>query len=404
MPDLSAYIDFNVVLDKSGGSPIVKFVDPDHYPAGVDITLTGIFSITQPDGITLTGNFTSPDVFWTGTALSQPTKALRLNLASGFQNGSYTVTYTARATGYTQTVLTKVFTLTYTAPTLVITPGFDEFKPQITVTDATTYTQTGFTNTGTVRTWTATIRSVLGTNQNIAGAGTVFDMNYGGNYYDSYYDVTLTAVITYQLTAANSYVTTVDKLILSGTYQAQIPPTLVQLLASLTALKAQVDAAILNCNNYVALQETYQLAEVIYSHLIFRGRLSDFAGLADWVWQLQKIFNNNTIPAYTNTNGVIPVYDWGVGNPTWTSISGKPVTTRFAWLVGTGGFPLAGATTLVDPALVGFNVRMWRGGLAQQPSNPGTGNTYFTKLINSNTVTFPALVAGEEIIIETIPL
>jgi len=83
-------------------------------------------------------------------------------------------------------------------------------------------------------------------------------------------------------------------------------------------------------------------------------------------------------------------------------------TTQFMWVVGGpsnfGGAPAAGATTLVNAALVGVKVRMSRNGLWQMGLNPLTGNTYYTKILANDFVTFSAALAnGEELIVETIP-
>jgi hypothetical protein len=130
--DLSAYIDFSVQLDKSVDPALVRLTDPDNYPAGVGIYIRGVFSVTQPDGISVDGNFTSPDVYSSGGQLVVATKELRLaSDGVALQNGLYTITYTVQCTGYTDTVLTKAFTLDYASPSVIITPLKDVFTPQI---------------------------------------------------------------------------------------------------------------------------------------------------------------------------------------------------------------------------------------------------------------------------------
>jgi hypothetical protein len=67
--------------------------------------------------------------------------------------------------------------------------------------------------------------------------------------------------------------------------------------------------------------------------------------------------------------------------------------------------PGNGATTLTTALLAGFLVRVSRGGQWQLGINPLSGNTYYTKNLADNFVTFSqALSTGEEIIVETIPL
>lgn len=103
------------------------------------------------------------------------------------------------------------------------------------------------------------------------------------------------------------------------------------------------------------------------------------------------------------------------GTVNWSDIVGKPQTYQFYWVVGgTNNFstlpgppvpPIAGASTLVSSLLAGYAVRVSRNTAYQMGINPANGNTYFTKNVADSFVTFsPALAAGEEMIVETIPL
>src|ERR1700679_3453317 len=103
------------------------------------------------------------------------------------------------------------------------------------------------------------------------------------------------------------------------------------------------------------------------------------------------------------------------GSVAWTSITGKPSTIQFmfvvggpnnfASIVGAPAVPVAGAGDMVTALLSTFAVRMSRNGLWQMGLNTLGGNSSPTKWQASNTIAFfPALAPGEEIIIETIPL
>lgn len=379
--------------------------DTGTYPGGVAPTLIGYFIITQPDGVTVTGSFGSPDISWTGSSLSQANKELRLNNSNGFQQGNYQITYWVRETGYTDTMLTKTFNLNYIPPSLSISNTLNEFTPDLSVSDQTSYSQTGFTFISANQSWAANINSVLGTGQNISGNGYTFDLNYQGGYYDSIYTITLTSQPQYQLNSPANWVTIIDKIVLTVVYQAQIPPTLVQLQAGLTLLKQQLDAAVNDCNTYPGLLSNYNLASSIYDNLVRRGQANDLSGLDAYVWQLQTIFNNNVVPTYLNTNGLIPPYNWGSGSGTvsWINITGKPSTILVEWLVGAGGFPGNGATVYTDARLVGIPINqllVFRNDLPQYAANQSDGNTYFTKVTGNNFITFSqALTTGERIII-----
>jgi hypothetical protein len=101
--------------------------------------------------------------------------------------------------------------------------------------------------------------------------------------------------------------------------------------------------------------------------------------------------------------------------PTFASIINKPATIQFMFVVGgpnnfasipgAPAVPVAGDSSMTTNLLVGFNVRMSRNGLWQEGFNPLDGNTFYTKVTAANIINWSGpLGAGEEIIIETIPL
>lgn len=412
MADLSQYINFTVALDKRQSPAQFRVYDQSNYPPGVAQTIAGILTITQPDGITVSNtNFSNPNIFWDGSGLPPSIQELRLDTSGSFQRGGtgYIIIYTVRAPGYTDTVLTKTFSLQYNPPIVLISNNFDIFTPNLSVQDVTYYNQPSATLFNFARDWTAAIISVEGTTVNTTGTGQVFSLTVNGTYYDSIYNITLTVFPIYTLTNY-PFVTFIDNLATAATYYAQIPPTLAALLASLTTLKAQVDAAICDCNIYQVLLARYTLASNIYSQLIYRGQSGSLAGLATYVYQLEKIFNNNVNPTYVNTNTEIPAYNWGggAGSVTWTDITGKPSTITVEWTVGAVGFPGVGATVYTDSRLTGIfvaQVNVIRNGIPQFNSNQSDGDTYFTKFTADGFLTFsPALAALEKIIIQILPL
>lgn len=357
MANLSAYIDFNVTLQKSASSSSMVLSDPDNYPAGVDINLLGYFVITQPDNITITGSFAFPDISWTGSALSTATKQLRLRATGGFQQGTYTIVYHVSAPGYDETVLTKTFDLSYTTPELELTDNFDVFTPALSVTDDTDYIQSGMDLVSVTRAWEATIISVEGTNQDVNGSTQTFDLAYLGSYYDSQYDVSLTATVTYTLASPDDWVTIIDIIEEEVIYYAFIPPSIIELLEMLTTYKAEIDAANCICgtgcvDNCTTLKNTYSLAVSIYTHIVERGRNGQTDGLDAYVLQLQKLLSNCVTPDYDNTNEAIPAYDWGSGG------SGTNFTFFKQMVVGSGvnNAPADGATTYTDALLVSKSV------------------------------------------------
>lgn len=359
MANLSAYIDFEISLNKGNGTSSMVLNDPNNYPVGVDATFKGYFVITQPDGLTLTGNFISPDIYAGGGGLVDATKQLRLKSNGGFQQGEYSITYHAIALGYDETTLTKTFELNYTTPTLSITQNFDVFTPNLSVTDNTDYTQAGMTLQSTAWQWEATIISVEGTNQDISATTQSFDLSYLGSYYDSRYDVSLAVTVEYLLETPDDWVSIVDIISWDETYYAFIPPTIAELLEMLTSYKATVDAGHCICgpgcvDNCTQLKATYSLAVSIYTHIVERGRAGETTGLDAYVIQLQKLLSNCVTPAYTNTNEAIPPYDWG-------STGGGSFTFFKQMIVGSGvnNAPADGATNYTDPLLIGKSVMVY---------------------------------------------
>jgi hypothetical protein len=128
----------------------------------------------------------------------------------------------------------------------------------------------------------------------------------------------------------------------------------------LTAYKATVDAAHCICgpgcaDNCTPLKNTYSLAVSIYTHIVERGRQGITTGLDLYVIQLQKLLSNCVTPTYTNTNEVIPAYDWG-------SSSTVGVFAFFKQMIvgsGVNNAPAPGATTYTDALLVNKSVQVF---------------------------------------------
>lgn len=397
--DLSAYLSLAIILDKPNGQ--IRLVDNSAYPAGVAVTLKGNFtSIVQPDGISVGNtNFASPDVSWNGAALTQATYELRTNTVGGFQKGGYSITYTVKAPGYDDTTIIKTFNLNYQQPTAVITANLNNFLPNLSVQDSTLYAMSGFNLVGITDVWSAVINNVNGTVQNISGSGLTFSLAYTGLFYDANFNVTLNSTVSWTLINPDNWVTIIDSLSITQSFDSETPPSLVTLLGYMTFLKAQVDAAKCDCNTYPALLANYLLAMAVYTHLRYRGCNADYAGLSSYVYQLQKIFNNNVTPAVVHTDLPIPAYDWGCGGAgtvSWNNITGKPTTVIIQWTVGDAGFPANGATSITDARLVGFNVWILRNEIQE---------LRYTKALGSGTINFNvALTTGEQVYIQSVPL
>lgn len=400
MGNLSAYINFNAALDNSTGTPVIRITDVSNYPAGVAAQIAGnITALVQPDGISVgNSNFSSPDIHFVGSALTVAVYPMRLNTIGQFQKGGYLITYVVQCPGYDETTLTKTFNVSYTKPTLVIGNNFDIFTPVLTVSDNTTYSQSGLTLVGVDDEWSALINNVNGTNQNISGTGLVFDLNYLGLYYDANYAVTLQSIATWAV-SANPWVTLLAQVQLTQSFDSETPPSISSLRSSLAFLKAQQDAAFCDCNTYPRLHDQWLSADAIYFELKDRGCANDFAGLYLYVIQLQKIFNNGVTPTPAHTNMPIPAYDFGcaaAGSISWNDITGKPSTVIIEWTVGQIGFPGDGATAITDSRLIGYNVLILKNNIQELG---------FTKVLSSDTINLTTpLITDDVMYVQSIPL
>lgn len=365
MADLSAYVNFTFTIDKSGVSPVCLIADTSTYPAGVAATVTGFVKITQPDNVTRIPNFSVADISWNGTVLTVANIPYRLATNGAPQNGVYTVTYTVKAPGYSDTIVVKTLTLSFTEPAIIIAPLIDVFTPLIKVNDGTSFTQAGMTLTSSTRAWTVNIDLVGSTRNVITGNTATLDLKVGSSYYDALYTATLVYTFTYQLNGSNNWFYIVDKLTAMMQFDCYTPLTLSQLLTYLNTLKAA--AADLGTGVSEITKSQYIKAESIYEHMISRGQVGDLLGLQVYEQQLESIFLPYRAIPVPHSNAPIPIYVWAyplsvpsvtlpAGTPSWVAVAGTLVekfvviapTALTAFSIGTtpGGSDLWGPMTV----------------------------------------------------------
>lgn len=308
-------VQISIVLDKSGDTPVIRVTDTSTY-GGTATGITGIVKVKQPDGITVDGSFDTPDISYVGSALTVATKELRLANDANFQKGIYVITYTARHAGFDDTEITQDFTLIYKRPKGVITPNVDVFTPALKANDTTSYALTNFSLQSVVRSWEA--NSVPG--QILGGDVTQFDLSINGNYYDSKYDITLEAIISYLLDSASN-VSIVDKFSVDAEISTVVPLSLNSIFALINTYERSVGKANCSCKEeFCERKDNYIYAYTLFMNFMHRGTCGDKTGLIDLYNKLIAVLKGCAPTTPALTNAIIPTYNFGnfcgIGNVT----------------------------------------------------------------------------------------
>lgn len=306
MADLSAYISFAVEMDiRNKSLPVMVLTDNSVYPVGVDAGVSGIFEITQPDGGVYNGSWSSPDIVYSSGSLQPATIALRLATGMVLQPGVYTIKYTVDHSLYTPTVLTRTFTLAYTAPEQELTESFDVFTPALQYVDDTVYSAGGYTQSGLTRAWTA----VVGTVGTVVGAASTLNLAYSGNYYDAEYDITLVSECLFTSTSY-SYLSIREKLTANVVTDAYTPPSAAVLLGYLKTLKSRLDSLVDTCQRYDKAKADYEYAVVLYAHVKSRVCAGDTVNVYTYIQEILDILNYHSAISVSHTNTVIAAYNF----------------------------------------------------------------------------------------------
>lgn len=298
-------LNIAISLDKSGLVPVMQVTDTTAYSAGVANNITGILIITQPDGVSVTGNFSTPDIAYLSGALNASEKELRLAGDANFQKGSYTITYIVRHPSFDETTITKSFTVDYSKPKLVIASAFDVFTPNLKVNDTTNYSlpNPSCTLQSVVREWAAA--SAAG--NPVGGNVSQFDLSIANAYWDSEYTITLQSVISYTINAS-SYVTLIDLLAGNEVFDTIKPDALNTLFTSLTTYKNSIGNA---CKqDFPTRRANYTYAYTLFEHYKARGLCGDKADLVSMYTELKAVLNNGVTVPYTVTNTALVSYDF----------------------------------------------------------------------------------------------
>lgn len=375
-------MDFDVLLDFTQDKIILT--DTGSYAPGVEQTLKGIVKITQPDGITVEGNFAFPDIVWDGVSdLTKAAKELRRTAQGKPQQGQYIVVYEI-SDGVQISKKTQIFQLAYTRPEHIIKEQFDVFTPQLQVTDITDYAVGGFGLPNLQRSWIAQIGAPP---QTKTGTAVSFDLGIGGVYYDAKYSISLSTIALYTH-SSYLFLTVKDTFTTTHNTQANTPPSTDDLLKYVDAIKVRVDEKQPCGDDCCDEQCDYILAFTLYRHIrdrICKNQTAGEPALTDLIQQLLNIYYGY-VNDYVNKN--VPILPYATGDCGGISGGGGGASaTMLEFMVGvTSGAPVDGQSTFTLPALVDHNIVLFIGSILQSKLDNGFG-VMFSKPIASDTIT-----------------
>jgi len=185
----------------------------------------------------------------------------------------------------------------------------------------------------------------------ITGSSAIFDMVFGGSYYDANYVVTLTSSLLYTNTTYN-WLTVQETVTKTVSTYAETPPDVDEIVNEISDLKLALDQAINSCQVYDNIKAEFEFAQVLFLHIMDKVKIADMDNIYTDLKDLLRVLNNYQIPAYTPTNLPIPPYDISPFFPgaVWGGITGTITlqtdlvnyiatqisNTKFAFTIGDG--------------------------------------------------------------------
>jgi hypothetical protein len=369
-------ISFSARFDLTG---VPTLILTDTSTNGLTSTRVAAFDITQPDLYTRTGNILSPDMAAGVTTFSI---ALRLDSNGLPQCGTYNIVMTVKNTGYDNTTFTRNWVSQYVPVTLTITNNFDVFTPNLSVTDSTTYAVSNYNNGAITRAWNIT-SAATGT---LTGSGVTKSFIYSGKYYESNYTISLTSSLLYTHQVYTWF--TVNES-LSKTYTACIdaPPSVTELVSSISDLKTELNEAVNTCQTYDNIKADFEYAESLFMHIIDKIKTNDMDSIFTDLNDLLTVLANHQIPACNPTNIIIPPYDLSLySSVTWGSIGGSIVNQTD---VNLGTVTTNGSVT---------TNKITVGGVGLTGMTSGTGALYYNA--GANRVTVANYNSGGSVVFE----
>jgi hypothetical protein len=306
MSTLNGLISFAVKFDFTG-APTLVLTPSTTIPGGSQPYLVGYYDITQPDGITRSGSYDSPDLIWNGSGYDAFSIPLRLGSDQKYQKGEYIITLYAACDGYLPGTAARRWNMGYKPVAQTLENQFDCFIPSLKYEDTTNYQVSNYNITAATNAWSA-----VSTPGNPTGTSPVFDLAISGQYYDATYAITYIKNVSY-IHASKTWLTVDQRFTNNITAKSFIPASMNFLLTYLVAVKDALDAVTCCGQQKVDLYKIYSQADQLYMLMRARVCAQNTAGLADNFNEYYRITHNYQAPYYVNTNGVIPPYDFTTG-------------------------------------------------------------------------------------------
>lgn len=390
MSDLSNYIDFSVQFDLTGDKPVVVLTDTGNYPSGVSALVKGNFLITQPDMGTLGKmTFDDPNIEYTDGALTTYKYSPRAACDGVIQSGTWSITYTVKATGYDNTTMKKTFYVGYAAPKMSIEADFDVFTPLLQYKDTTDYTLSGFSSSVS-RSWKVVADTA---NFSLTGVNQIMSLQNSGNYFDSAYLATLNSTITWTSTKYD-WLTIKSKLTVNSTDYANTPPSCSDLMTQLSDYSISC-----GCNT----DKGYVTASMLLNTINKAMADESYDGLYGNIVRYEKIVLGSYNPV--NTGAVINAFVYDCGSVVKVSTASTAVIGGdvISFEVGDDGYPIDGSLTFTSAKLYKKTILVFsKGNIELNPTNgdftynPDNGN-------NEGVVTVEnAFRTGESVVISLV--
>lgn len=321
MPTINT-IGFTVKFDLLS-TPTLVLTDTTTYPLGA----VGRFSITQPDGYTRVGSFTSPDITSSGGAYSS---AVRLSSTGGLQAGQWEILYEIQTTDEVVTTFSRIFQLDYEAVVPVLREDFDVFTPRLRYFDDTVYARSNYNAGAITRAWSVS-STPTGTKTSTAIS---IDLVHNSNYYDATYTINFTASVLYTH-QVYTWLTVDERVSGSKSSYAQTPPGLTSLVSQISDLKTILNSKVDTVSEFGSIKADFEYAEVLFVHIIDKIKTDDLADIYRDLKDLIAVLNNYQLPLYVPCNCPILPYDLTAYFPgaVWGNITGDITNQTDLWTI-----------------------------------------------------------------------